>query len=189
MTLYELGAVAAISIVLIVLAVISTQNLVVRTKVSRVREDQRIVARALQNYSMDHAVLPPPAAGLRSLVQPTAYLGSLPRDPFQGDTGTYLYLSTGTTSMASVIVSPGPDGDFDIPPGLWPFASLVNVDKKLLPPQYQSFGMAGMMPFNAQLSSSAQPERDSALLEAYIDLKQYNAARGLDGDIITPLVP
>lgn len=114
-TLFELIVVVVVTAVLAVLLVLSTNFLVVRTKVSRVKEEQRVLVRALQNYQMDYANLPRESSGLEALVAPTAYLASLPRDPFRSsepDTA-YFYFSPDGAGRSYAVVSAGPDGKLD----------------------------------------------------------------------------
>jgi type II secretory pathway pseudopilin PulG len=182
-TLFELGVVVTIALVLLALAFLSLRTLLVRTKVSRVREDQRVLSRAIENYVMDYSSLPSKEQGLVPLTRPTAYLGALPRDPFQGESGaSYVYLSPNSSQIASVLISPGPDGDLDIPAELWPFISVRNIDSRLLPDVPSSFLRAG----NASAAGD-KPMTDAqlAVLTTYINLAQFSPEKGNDGDIIT----
>jgi len=115
-TLFELIVVVVVAAVLAVLLVLSTNFLVVRTKVSRVKEEQRVLVRALQNYQMDYSNLPTESAGLEALVAPTAYLASVPHDPFQRSEpdAAYFYFSPDGIGRSYAIVSAGPDGKLDV---------------------------------------------------------------------------
>lgn len=185
MTLFELSVVVIIAVVLASLAVLSTQSLLVRTKVSRVQQDQRTIARAIQNYIMDYSALPAPSQGLESLTQPTVYLGSVPRDPFQRE-GTYLYLNPGSREFASIIISPGPDGKFDVPPELLRFASVQSIDSARpgLPSAMKAFP-GGETTSDEEVPPPTMTEAESAILSTYMRLGQYDPAKGTDGDIIT----
>lgn len=185
MTLFELSVVVIIAVVLASLAVLSTQSLLVRTKVSRVQQDQRAIARAIQNYIMDYSALPAPSQGLDSLTQPTAYLGAVPRDPFQRE-GTYLYLNPGSREFASIIISPGPDGKFDVPPELLRFASIHTIDSRRpgLPIAMKAYPGAGNEHMEEQ-QPATMTEAEAAILSTYLRLGQYDPAKGTDGDIIT----
>lgn len=114
-TLFELIVVVVVTAVLAILLVLSTNFLVVRTKVSRVKEEQRVLVRALQNYQMDYANLPRESSGLEALVAPTAYLASLPRDPFRSSepNTAYFYFSPDGEGRSYAVVSAGPDGKLD----------------------------------------------------------------------------
>lgn len=134
LTLFELMVVVTIAVILFVAAIYSSGSILTRTKVSRVKEDHRVVMRALQNYSVDNSGFPPTVAGLASLVRPSTYLGVLPTDPFQRRQGaTYLYIKPDSRDIAAVLVSPGPDGDFDLPMELWQFVNLSTIDGAMIP--------------------------------------------------------
>lgn len=188
MTLFELAVVLVISFILIGLALFSVQGLLARTKVSRVREDHRAVSRALQNYLLDYSSLPPAKNGLATLTRPTAYLGAVPRDPFQARNGGYLYLAPDSHEIAAVIISPGPDGDFDLPEELWRFASTKDIDKNLLPvrqSKMNSFASPGAELAFPQFRSSGITEAEAAILSTYLRLGRYDSLKGEDGDIVT----
>lgn len=118
-TLFELIIVVLVTALLAVFFVLSTQFLIIRTKVSRVREEHRVLARALQNYQMDYNNLPSETNGLESLTAPTAYLARVPSDPFSGpQQHTYLYLNPDGKNLVYILVSAGPDGQLNIAPFL-----------------------------------------------------------------------
>lgn len=182
MTLFELTAVVAIAVILIGLAVLSMQSLLVSTKVSAVREEQRTLANALQNYQLDYSVYPDTQLGLQSL-QNMSYL-QLPTDPFQRGDHNFVYLATGSASTGALLISPGPDKDLDIPVPLLAFISLNGIDVSLLEPAEKE-EVEG-----AALRLAPAPEQyDSALLEnllrSYIQQNQYDPNKGKNGDIIT----
>lgn len=206
MTLFELAVVMTIAIVLVGLAVFSTGSLVMRTKVSKVQEEHRVVARALQNYQLDYADFPGVRQGLASLVRPTAYLASLPDDPFQDNGGTYLYLQPQLHDTGAFLISPGPDGDFDLPPELWAFTNHQDIAADLIPaPVMASLSMkedgrlgplaGGYLPGVPQAGegnqSSSPPvlmnATERAILSTYLRLGAYHPDKGNDGDIITSL--
>ncbi|MEQ8822041.1 MAG: hypothetical protein RLY93_17535 [Sumerlaeia bacterium] len=126
MTLFELAVVVTVAAVLAVLAVFSTGALVNRTKYSKVKEDHRVLTRALENYRMDYSALPGDVH-LESLERPTAYIGSLPEDPFASQPGnaSYVYLRPKIPGVAFVLISQGPDGDYDLPRDLAEAIGLV----------------------------------------------------------------
>lgn len=187
MTLFELAVVVLISVVLIGLALLSTRSLVTRTKVSRVKEEHRALSRALQNYIMDYSFMPAPDQGLGVLTRPTAYFGKLPSDPFQQGQGTYLYLGPQSNEVAAVLISPGPDGDFDLPPELWRFAARKGVNSDLIPWKPSRLNEMTGMAWNAKAAppTYAMDKSDEAILSTYFRLGQYDPEKGEDGDIIT----
>ncbi len=97
-TLIELLIVVAIIAILAAIAVPNFLEAQVRSKVSRVKADQRTVATALGAYEVDHNRVPPSDRevyflhnktsngwqdfGLHQLTTPVAYITSLPKDPF-----------------------------------------------------------------------------------------------------------
>jgi type II secretory pathway pseudopilin PulG len=118
-TLFELIVVVLVTALLAILFVLSTQFLIVRTKVSRVREEHRVLARALQNYQMDYNNLPSETNGLESLTAPTAYLARVPSDPFSGqEQHAYLYINPDGKNRVYILVSAGPDMQLSIAPFL-----------------------------------------------------------------------
>lgn len=138
-----------ISLVLfILLSAISFPNFLesnIRSKVSRVRADQRSIATALEAYFVDCSRYPLWAEGegganadapldsdvfrlptfriwalhweqktFMTLTTPGAYLTQYPTDPFSDDLhATYVYYSDG---QGWILISPGPDGVYDIDP-------------------------------------------------------------------------
>lgn len=198
----------AIAAILAGLAYFAMTNLVHRTKYSRVVEEHRLIARALQNYSLDFAAIPAASQGFSPLLRPTVYLGSLPRDPFQtGPNSSYLYVVPNSPEIAAVIISPGPDGRFHLPGPLWEYAGITHIDSNMLPPvvvasreremlerQHKfipSPGRPDMPASSAQRPRGAfgrpgvMTESDLAMLHTYINLAQYNPDTGGSGDIIT----
>jgi type II secretion system protein G len=94
-TLIELLIVVAIIAILAAIAVPNFLEAQVRSKVSRVRNDLRAIATALESYSVDnlsrypwvnqspgYAIPPGPDPG--GLTTPVAYMTSVPTDPFGG---------------------------------------------------------------------------------------------------------
>ena len=188
MTLFELTTVMVVIFILGLLAFFSSRALVERTKVSRVREEHRLLARALQNYNVDYSDYPDSTRGLQVLLRPTAYLGGVPQDPFQPDGGGYIYLRCKAAEGGCVLISPGPDGDFDLPTELWQLADTSHIAPSQLPPgaalasrSMAAFAGKDPIPPSARPASEAQ----LAVLRTYIRLAQYDAEKGQDGDIIT----
>lgn len=94
-TLIELLIVVAIIAILAAIAVPNFLEAQVRSKVSRVKNDHRTIATALESYSVDHnnnypwvnqnpgwGIPPGPRPG--GLTSPIAYMTSVPPDPFGG---------------------------------------------------------------------------------------------------------
>lgn len=190
MTLFELMVVVLITLILAGLAFLSTSSLLTKTKTSRVFEDQRIVCRAIENYIMDYNAEPPTKTGLTALTHPAAYLGNVPRDPFQKNQGGYLYLAPANNKIACLIISPGPDGDFDLPDPLWRFASLKDVSLDLVPFHHRKTSARAMS--NSPQSNTFFPSfknkitpTEEGILSTYIELGGYHPEKGEDGDIIT----
>lgn len=201
LSLFELLVVFAIASVLGGLAFYATTHLIHRTKHQRVIEEHRLIARALQNYSLDFGDIPNSVQGLEPLIRPTVYLANLPKDPFQrGENASYLYLVPNNREVSAVLISPGPDQKFHLPDELWEFAHFVNVDQSMIPPSVRArlaasqrgdqLGRAGAS--QAQQAGESTPNRprmmneaQTAMLMTYINLAQYHPDRGTEGDIIT----
>jgi prepilin-type N-terminal cleavage/methylation domain-containing protein len=89
-TLIELLIVVAIVAILSAIAVPNFLEAQTRSKISRVRNDLRVLDGALAAYQVDFGFPPPtvnffdplPRARLARVTSPVAYLSSLPRDPF-----------------------------------------------------------------------------------------------------------
>lgn len=86
-TLIELLIVVAIIGILAAIAVPNFLNARIRAKVSRAMADERSIATALEMYRTDHNTYPEGRAnyamfGMDRLTSPTAYMASLPLDPF-----------------------------------------------------------------------------------------------------------
>lgn len=129
-----------------VLAAIAVPNFLeaqTRSRVSMVRSHMRSLATALETYYIDvnsypamssdprtsifgnaQASLPVPGfrmqAGSRvmTLTTPVAYITNLPEDPFSTVAGgTYAYYTPGPRGF--ILISPGPDGDWDLDPAIY----------------------------------------------------------------------
>ena len=124
--------------IVMVLASIAVPNFLeaqVRSKVSRVKADQRAMAVAIEAFYIDNGTYPASTNQLNASVQPSwmyagpefssiaagsslttplAYMMSYVPDPFADDPNiTFMYYSTGKWWM---LWSPGPDTDYDIMP-------------------------------------------------------------------------
>jgi type II secretion system protein G len=89
-TLIELLIVVAIIGILAAIAVPNFLNAQIRAKVSRTMTDIRSIATALEMYNTDHGTYPEGRAtwamfGMDRLTTPTAYMSSIPIDPFAPD--------------------------------------------------------------------------------------------------------
>lgn len=86
-TLIELLIVVAIIGILAAIAVPNFMNAQIRAKVARTMSDIRSLAASLEMYNMDEGTYPPGRAtwaifGLNKLTTPTAFMSSIPIDPF-----------------------------------------------------------------------------------------------------------
>ena len=91
------------------------RQVMIKTHYSRVQQDQRTLANALNLYQGDHSAYPTREEGLQKLIG--AYVPQLPIDPFSNERReTYAsrtYLSPVSGQPFFVLISQGPDGDFD----------------------------------------------------------------------------
>ncbi len=175
----ELMLVLAIAAILSIFFVYSSRSLVVRTKISRVKEEQRQLARAIQNYQIDYSTLPDVESGLQVLAQSHRYVSELPKDPFQKAQGTYAYLTGSFTDGVAVIISPGPDGDVDVPAALRPYVSFKGFDIGMVMPVSTS----SMTAFGSD-PEEATKEYLKFILADYIESQQYDPAKGGSGDLL-----
>jgi len=101
--------------VLVAFFIYSSRYLMVSTQVSRVKEEHRILTRALQNYQADYGTFPDNKNGLHALYGPIAYIVRVPKDPFsQGEPQEYLYIASPGGGYRWLLISDGPDGDCDL---------------------------------------------------------------------------
>lgn len=171
-TLFELLAVIAVVSILAVLFTVSSQHFIINTKVSRVKEEHRILARALQNYQIDYNSYPSTLRGLRALTAPTTYLVHVPEDPFSGlNQHSYIYLAKPRDGVEWLIVSAGPDGDIDLRDYLSPASESLTNDS----------GSAASSTGGQIVPLS--PE----VFQKYVATKCYDPTNGTrsDGDLIT----
>jgi type II secretion system protein G len=96
-TLIELLIVVAIIAILAAIAVPNFLEAQTRAKASRVKNDMRTLATALESYAVDYNRYPgdqdnnpfhPTERGFYKLTTPVAYITTLARDPFSGDVQT-----------------------------------------------------------------------------------------------------
>jgi len=115
--MFELLVVLAVAGILTVFFVYSAQYLMVTTRVSRVKEEQRVLTRALQNYESDYGTFPTTRDGLHALYAPVAYMVSIPSDPFSGKADQeYIYISSPGGGYRWLVISQGPDRRSDLLP-------------------------------------------------------------------------
>jgi type II secretory pathway pseudopilin PulG len=117
-TLFELAVVATIALIVGAILFFGARDFFTRAKVMKVAEEQALLARALENYRVDYRSYPPPAEQLNALLAPTAYVATLPSDPFseRDEAPSYRYFHQPGGGFAWAVVSPGPDGEFDFIP-------------------------------------------------------------------------
>jgi type II secretory pathway pseudopilin PulG len=172
MSLFELVIVIAVGAILVLLLLVSTRTVLVQTKVNRVREEHRQLALALSRYSLDYGTAPGADLGLDALVRGSRGRAALPEDPFQAGGRTYAYLPVPKSAGGGyLLISPGPDGEFDIPDALLPFCWGVPGAEALRgpdhPPPSPTTAFTGAM-------------------QLYLGQHQFEAAReGEAGDVIT----
>ena len=164
-TLFELMVVIAVTLILTGIFIYSSRHLIITTKLSRVKEEHKVLSRALQNYQMDYNDYPNNTVGLKALNAPTAYLASLPSDPFLSDGNrTYVYYYEPGYPYNYVLISAGPDGDLDF---------------------YEYYLSAVSSP--AGEGATPQPQPAENALKDFLKTRAYDPTNGLnsDGDIIT----
>lgn len=184
MTVFELTIVLLIGLIIVGVGWMMTRPAVTQTKLSRVREDHRALARALSNYQIDYASKPQDLATLRSH---DSYLGSTPLDPFQRNRGGYVYVPSLYPDMPALLISAGPDGDFDLPPELLRIADITMASPDMFPPSRGTNGSSAMSDSSGQAAEAGSLSQEAALgiISAYLYLGSFNAERGNDGDVIT----
>lgn len=121
LSLQEMLVVLAVFIVLVVILTISSNTVVVKSRLSRVKQEQQMISGALEAYRVEQQRYP---SVLGKLVRPTGYLNEIPVDPFSKDNKTpyaYYCLSAGDPGAKgqAILVSAGPDGDIDFFPPVW----------------------------------------------------------------------
>ena len=171
-TLFEMIVVLTVTMILSLIFIYSTKHIVVRTKLERVKEEHRVLSRALQNYRMDYNEYP---SELRSLKAPTAYLSSLPLDPFLDQRfgkNDYVYYYHPSEECEYIIVSAGPDGDLDL--------------NEMLENSLQ-FTAGSPENRDALFFTPRADDLIDIIFPAYLAVKTYDPTNGVnsDGDIIT----
>lgn len=169
-TLFEMMIVLTLTLILSLIFIYSTKFIIVRTKVERVKEEHRVLSRALQNYRMDYNDYP---MDLSRLSAPTAYISNLPMDPFmkQSQRRNYLYYYQPSGEYDFVIISFGPDGDSDLDDIIQRYLTLTsNLDGE-----------------NQETGDYSREEILDYILPLYLANKTYDPTNGVisDGDVIT----
>ena len=114
-TLFELLVVLVVAAILTAFFIYSAQYLIVSTRISRVKEEQRVLARALQNYETDYSASPNTETGLHSLYGPVAYMVRIPADPFSNqESEEYAYVGSPGGDYRWLLISRGPDRHSDL---------------------------------------------------------------------------
>lgn len=118
LTLGELLVVSAVFSILAIMFFFSSSHAIIKTKLSRALQEEKIIANALRSYEVDNYDIPTEEQGLGKLESgPLKYLTQLPLDPFtlgSSSPKSYVYVCDVTTMERCMIVSVGPDGDLDI---------------------------------------------------------------------------
>lgn len=168
LTFFEAMVVFTIIAILVALVYLATRRLMVESKVTRAREEQRVISRALQNYFVDNYSWPTQGQGLDVLNAPVSYLASIPQDIFANREPVSIPYAYRTYDAGGallwLLVSRGPDGDIDI-------------DEQFPPPVTTSTGSGG---------GSSPRIAFNALPELLVNLS-YDPTNGLrsQGDIYT----
>lgn len=183
-TFSELLLVVVITTLLSIFFIFSSRYLVIRSKVARVQEEQRVLQRALGNYQMDYSDVPRNEIGLRALNAPTTYLTSIPKDPFGGNgtDRTYFYYREPEAGFYYVVISAGPDGDIDFQDFLAEHNQVVS-----------SGGHPAASHSDAETNGMAPPNDPTDVRVTYRDFqdflikKTYDPTNGInsDGDIFS----
>lgn len=157
--------VITVTLILTAIFIYSSRHLIITTKISRVKEEHKVLSRALQNYQMDYNDYPNNTVGLKALNAPTAYLASLPSDPFSSNGNhTYVYYYEPGYPYNYILISAGPDGDLD----------------------FQEYYLSAVS-VPASGGSTPQPQPAENALKEFLQTRVYDPTNGLnsDGDIIT----
>lgn len=173
MSLFELVVVIAVGAILVLLLLFSTRTVLIQTKVNRVREEHRQLALALSRYSLDYGTAPGAELGLDALVRGSRGRSALPVDPFQPTGSTYAYLPVPKAAGGGyLLISPGPDGEFDIP-------------EQLLPLCWGVPGAESLRGLGAS-ETSMPPATVTSSMQLYLGQHQFDSAQdGSAGDVIT----
>ena len=173
-TFSELLIVIVITALLSIFFIFSSRYLIIRSKVARVQEEQRVLQRALGNYQMDYSDLPRNNIGLKALNAPTTYLTSIPKDPFGGssESDSYFYYHQPDQDYYYVVISAGPDKDVD-------FEDFI--EQQTATSSNQQMGKADANHNSKRITMQYNSLKD------YLTHKSYDPTNGLksDGDIVS----
>jgi type II secretory pathway pseudopilin PulG len=118
LSLQELLIVISVFLILAIVLTISTNEVMVKTRVSRVRQEMKNAATALNAYRVDNADFPERLSQL--LDRTPSYMGAMPLDPFSKENKSpYQYFRFPVNDGGrhiSILVSTGPDGVGDFAP-------------------------------------------------------------------------
>lgn len=120
LTLQEMLIVVAVFLILAGILVLSSQHVMVKTRVSKTNHDLRELGNAINSFRAETGDAPSDEAGLKELLTPNSYLSAVPLDPFAtAQVQPYQYFRYelgGDSPFTWVIYSMGPDGDIDFMP-------------------------------------------------------------------------
>ena len=120
LSLNEMLIVIVVFAILASIFLYSSRGMVVRVKVSRVKQEQDTLAHSLNVHRVRNEAFPTAEEGLIKLLQNSQYMAQIPRDPFSKDGNEiYRYVSFGDENYPIrpqwLLISVGPDGDIDYP--------------------------------------------------------------------------
>lgn len=147
LTLGEMLVVLAVFTILTLLFVFNSQDLMVRTRHSRVLQDQRVLADQLEFYQLNFLRVPTDDQGLNRVLNPFAELREVPVDPFSraaGKNEPYQYYSRLSPEHPWIIVSRGPDGTLDVAPIIEERKRLASNDESQLSGKGQKIPLTAM---------------------------------------------
>lgn len=117
LTYGEMLIVLAVFAMLALMFILSSNYALVKTRLSRVMQEQRLIGRALSDYEAQSSGLPTQDEGLDVLLHPISYMTTIPIDPFHDQRDgerEYMYYTNVSASHRSLVISVGPDGDSDL---------------------------------------------------------------------------
>lgn len=168
LSLQEMLVVIAVFTILAIIIFMSSQHVLIKTKVSRVNQEQRVISDALAEYVANEARFPSTEQGLNEIAARTSHLNAVPYDPFlmtpQKPYMYYKYEINGSNLNSWLVVSAGPDGDLDFDPGF--------------------LKISGWPAMSTSSASSPHPDPLNRMIH-YINANTYDPTNGIDssGDI------
>lgn len=121
LTYGEMLIVLVVFALLAAMFILSSKFALVKTRMSRVMQEQKMVAQAIGQFNADRGFVPSDQQGLNQLVRPYTYITQVPIDPFRETVNrreSYRYYSNISTDVKAFIISAGPDATYDLPPVL-----------------------------------------------------------------------